>query len=315
MTEQKAIVITEPMDLSLEQKARLAALGPVVAHDDKPSRDEWLERTRGFPVVCSGKCGLNERIDGEIGTEGVYSLDKDTFVSHPLTSTAWIDAERIKKAGITVSYAPGANRVAVAEWAMIMMLRMVRDLSQEVGRSERDLPLQRTDSLEGMNIAILGRGNVGTAIGERADTFDMNVSYLLRGGSLVDVVRGADIVVNSLSSKPENHGMLGPEFFLESMPEGARFVSMTNPAIYDLDAMVKAISQGRLRQAAIDIGDRLPGDVTHPNYRRLADLHDPRIFVTAQVAHFTKRSALRSYDMMIGNIEAMQRGQPTNLVR
>lgn len=56
------IVVTQPMRLSEEQKGRLEKLGevPNVAEDVPVSAEEWLKRTNGADVVCSGIFGLRD---------------------------------------------------------------------------------------------------------------------------------------------------------------------------------------------------------------------------------------------------------------
>ena len=47
----KKIVVTNPMGLSEEQKARLNKLGEVTYFDEMPSSpDEWLKRCQGFEI-------------------------------------------------------------------------------------------------------------------------------------------------------------------------------------------------------------------------------------------------------------------------
>ena len=308
----KKIVVTEPMGLSPEQKERLQSLGKVVFHDDVPSREDWLKRAGEADIVCSGKSGLNDRIGDKEGTEGVYALKKGTFVSHPYTNTAWMDRGKLKKAGITVSYAPGCNKDAVAEWVLFMALALFRKFPEALNRKKLEPRLQRTESLYGKNIVILGKGNVGTAVGERAEAFHMRVSYLRRGDDLAKTVKDAAIAVNCLSSLPANKGILDREFFFDSLPDDAYFISMTNPSLYDVEGMIEALEEGKLRGAGIDIGSSFPGNAEHPDYQKV--LH-PKILATPQIGHYADISAKISFDMMIENIAAFLGGKPIHLVK
>ena len=147
MQNRWKIVITEKMDLSQTQLERLGGLGSVLKHDDNPSRDEWLDRTCSADFICSGKLGLSSRIGDEPGTEGVYFLRPGSFVSHPFVNVAWMDKERLRKRDITISYAPGNNRDAVAEWGVFMTLAMSRNFFPAINKSEKLPALERTESL------------------------------------------------------------------------------------------------------------------------------------------------------------------------
>jgi phosphoglycerate dehydrogenase-like enzyme len=125
---------------------------------------------------------------------------------------------------------------------------------------------------------------------------------------MYDVVRGADLVVNCLSSKVENNEVLDKEFFASTMERGSVFVSMTNPAIYSIGGLLEALSSGRVRGAAIDVGNTFPGDTRHASYEKFTNFLDVHtrfedvLLVTPQVAHFSDASQRSSFDVAIENV-------------
>lgn len=202
-----------------------------------------------------------------------------------------------------------------------------------INKRDNEPRLVRSRTLKGKSVAILGRGAVGGRVGEVLGAMGMDVRYLRRRGggggddgdggmgdgdactSICDIVQGVDLVVNCLSSKSENMNLLNDEFFKSHMSKGSIFVSMTNPSIYSIDGLLSALYSGRIRGAAIDIGNTYPGDVHQVNYGRFVDFLDRHptfedvLIVTPQVAHFSDTSQKSSYDMAIENVRYAASGR------
>ncbi|QQG49673.1 MAG: hypothetical protein HZB70_02645 [Candidatus Berkelbacteria bacterium] len=316
----KSIVVTSPLDLSEEQKNRLGRQLVVSYHDSEPATAaEWLERCKGFEFVCSGKSGMTWPVkdDGPKDDYALYHLEAGSCVSFPFVNVNLFPKDRVREAGINLGYAPGCNAGSVAEWVMLAILGIYRLPHDEDG----DI-LQRKRSLIGKKLTVLGgNGHVGKEVIKRAQPFDMEVTNFCRHkedassapscqSDLTLAVADADVVVNCLSSNPENQGMLNAEFF-QSMRSGSVFVTMTSPAstggVWVIPDLLAALDSNHLYVAAIDIGNRAPGDETAPTYLEVKD--HPAILATPQIAHFTDVSAERSFDMMIDNIEAAIKGE------
>jgi phosphoglycerate dehydrogenase-like enzyme len=341
MTTQRTLGITEPLDFSPKQERELETIasefGLVVVRLTPPSpsvvgvpvpisRDEWIEFVSRCDYVISGKQGLSAKITcgggdgdcGDYGTEGIYSARPGTVISHPFVNVAWVDKKRLAENNITLLNAPGCNRDAVAEWVLGCAMTLFREMGKSWNKRNVEPRLARTRSLAGKSAAVLGKGAVGTRVGEVLMAMKMDVKYLERGGgrqSIYDVVRDVDLVVNCLSSKVENRNVLDADFFMQSMSPGCVFVSMTNPSIYDIDGLLNAILSGRLRGAAIDVGNTYPGDVEQANYKKFIDFLDihpqfeDSLLVTPQVAHYSDSSQRTSFDMAIENIRYAASGR------
>ncbi|MFQ6010424.1 MAG: hydroxyacid dehydrogenase, partial [Candidatus Aenigmatarchaeota archaeon] len=164
---KKKIVVTQPMDLLPDQIEKLKSLGELVKYDDlASSHDEWLERVKDADIIFTGKYGLKQKI---------YEL-KDKFIVVPFVAVGWIDKEKLKERNITFAYSPGCNKDAVAEWIVAMMLILSRNLKKYV-RVE-SLPKEfppRTPGLSTKIVYILGKGNIGTRVGEICEALNMNV--------------------------------------------------------------------------------------------------------------------------------------------
>jgi len=298
----KKIVVANPMGFSEEQKSRLEKLGEVTYFDNMSSSpDEWLKRCQGFDIVCSWMLGLREK----------YGDLKDVFISVPFVGVGtFADPEILKANNITICNSPGCNRHAVSEWIIYMILSTMRGLDKYL-RTNTVAPLNPPPTgLAGKNITILGQGSIGKRVGVVCEALEMKVSFFKRGDNLLEAVKGADIIVDVLSTNPTSKGLLNRDFF-QSVKTRAIFISVTVDAIVDFDAMLEALDQGKLSFVAHDVANAKSGDGTDPLYQKLCK--HPRVYVTPHIAGFSDVTTQIGNEMMIGNIEAWLKGKPINV--
>ncbi len=300
------IVVTNKQGFTPEQEARLNSLGDVTYYDTIPeSGQEYLKRVKGADIICSGTAGLQD----------AYDQLKDVYVTVGFVSVAFVDTEVMRKNGVTISNAPGANHHAVSEWVVWMMLTMLRKLDTALNRKETyrkngDLP-KLEEGLADKRLAVLGAGNVGKQVGRLAEAFDMQVSYFKRGDNLLEVVNDADVIVDTLSSNPDTQKILNQEFF-QSLKKGSYFITVTRAEVTDEDAMLAALDDGILAGVATDCGGVLVGDTEDPLYQKM--LAHPKVYATPHIAYSATKSFKLGNDIMIDNVEAYINGKPQNVV-
>ena len=216
-----------------------------------------------------------------------------------------IDVEGAANRGIFVANCPGKNSVAVAELTMGLILSLDRQIPDNVadardGRWNKKAYAQ-AEGLKGRTIGIVGLGNIGTAVMQRARAFDLNVIAWSR--SLTPevaeekmgigyregpeaVARDASIVTLHVASTPETENLADRAFF-EALPEGATFINTTRAAVVDEDALAWALDEKDLR-AGIDVMEGEPAskqaDFEHP----LAD--HPNLYMTHHIGASTQQA-------------------------
>jgi phosphoglycerate dehydrogenase-like enzyme len=300
------IVVTNNQDLTEDQILRLNSLGDVTYYDTLPhSAEEYLERVKDADIICSGTAGLQD----------AYAQLKDVYVTVAFVSVAFVNLDVLKSNNVKISNAPGANRHAVSEWIMAMMILLMRDLPGALNRTETyrkdgNLP-PITPGLAGNKVTILGYGNVGKRVGELAEAFGMDVRFFKRGDDLNASVHDADVVIDTLSSNHSTHKLLDEEFF-NSVKNGSYFITVTRGEIADEDAVLRALDKGQLRGVASDCGGILVGDTEDPLYKKL--LNHPKVLVTPHVSYNSEMSRKLGADLMIDNVEAWVKGRPQNIL-
>jgi D-3-phosphoglycerate dehydrogenase len=216
-----------------------------------------------------------------------------------------IDVEGAANRGIFVANCPGKNSVAVAELTMGLILSLDRRIPDNVidaraGQWNKAAYAQ-ADGLKGQTLGIIGLGNIGREVLQRARAFGVNVIAWSRslkpeeaeekmGIGYRDgpeaVARDADIVSLHVASTPETENLADRSFF-EALPNGALFINTTRAAVVEEDALAWALDEKNVR-AGIDVMEGEPSskqaDFDHP----LSD--HPNLYVTHHIGASTQQA-------------------------
>lgn len=299
------IVVTQDLGLNPENIEKLKQLGDLTIYNEiSRTPEEWLSRCRGADIICTGKYGIK--------TKKAYEL-QNVFYALPFVGVGFFDKKKLREKNITVSYCPGCNTDAVAEWIIGMIINLFRNLPQMTNNatlSESEI-LKETLGLTNKKITIIGKGNIGSRVGIICDALDMRVRYYRRENNLIRSIEDADIVVNTLGKNTTTDNILDENFF-NSLKRGSFFISVTNPSIFDTNAMIKSLDKNRLSKAAIDAGEVQFGNVKDSYYKKL--LKHPKIFATLHIAYNTDITTALCNKMMIENIEAWLNKKPINIL-
>src|SRR5215218_10123489 len=179
-----------------------------------------------------------------------------------------VDVAAATRLGIMVVNAPQSNVISAAEHTVALILAQARNIPQahnalRDGRWERGR-FQGAE-LYGKTLGILGLGRVGALVAQRANAFGMRLlaydPFVSREraahmgvelASLAEVLARADVVTIHLPKTPETTGLIG-EAELAAMKRGARLVNTARGGIVDEAALAKAVGDGQLAGAALDV--------------------------------------------------------------
>jgi len=126
-------------------------------------------------------------------------------------------------------------------------------------------------------VLVVGAGPIGQAIGRSCRGLGMRVRGVARTArpregefeailgidELVDAVRWADFVVDALPATPETRHAFGEEAFAAMSPS-TRFVNVGRGSTVDEEALVRALREGRLAGAALDVFEEEPLPASSP---------------------------------------------------
>jgi D-3-phosphoglycerate dehydrogenase len=190
-----------------------------------------------------------------------------------------IDVETATRRGIMVVNAPQSNVLSAAEHTMALLLALSRNLPQAHGALRRGAwERERFQGVElhGKTLGIVGLGQVGRMVAQRALSFGMRLiaydPYVSRDRArqlsvelmpdLEALLVQADFVTIHLPRTSETEGLIGRRE-LALMKEGARLVNTARGGLVDEDALADALRAGRLAGAALDVFETEPA-TKHP---------------------------------------------------
>jgi D-3-phosphoglycerate dehydrogenase len=188
-----------------------------------------------------------------------------------------IDIPAATEMGVAVFNAPGGNTIAAAELTMALLISVARNIpaaeaSLRNGRWDR--AAFKGVELRGKTLGLIGAGRIGSEVGIRCKAFDMDViaydPYLsptraeelgIEMVGLEDVIDRGDFISIHVPLTDETRGIIGPAA-LERMKPTAFVVNASRGGVVDEAALAKALHNGDITGAALDVyeNEPLPAD-------------------------------------------------------
>ena len=191
--------------------------------------------------------------------------------------TNQVDLHAARERGIPVFNAPFSNTRSVAELVIgeiVMLLRQIFPRSNAAHGGGWDKSATDAREVRGKTLGIVGYGNIGSQLSTLAEAIGMKVIYYdhtdkLRHGntepteSLADLLDRSDIVSMHVPETPATHGMIG-EGEIRRMKRGGYLINNSRGTVVDLEALARAIKDGHLAGAALDVFPVEPSSNAHP---------------------------------------------------
>jgi D-3-phosphoglycerate dehydrogenase len=236
-----------------------------------------------------------------------------------------IDLNAAIRYGVFVVHAPRGNAIAVSEHTMLLLLALVRhlpaaDCSMKAGRWDKNRLLGV--ELHGKVLGIIGLGRVGTEVARRAQAFGMRVMASdpfvssqqaqqvgVRLQSKDEVLQHADFITlhAAITENKENHPKLLGTHELALLKPGAYLVNCARGNLIDEQALLCALTEGRLAGVALDVFSQEPIGSDHAILRQL--LSHERVLATPHLGASTVEAQVRVASEVARNIIAALRGE------
>ena len=237
------------------------------------------------------------------------------------------DLGQIAARGVMLTNSSGVSAPNMAEHVLGMMIALTRRfprlLRAQIQREWRDEATHReVAELQGQTVLIVGIGEVGRAVAQRAAAFGMRVNGLRRRsdappagfdqifaiGDFHAAVADADHVVVTLPNTPRSRGLFDAAAFAAMKP-GAAIYNVGRGQVIDTSALIVALESGHLGGAGLDVTDPEPLPVDSPLWEM------ENVLITAHTSGATPRYWERQADLIAENIRRIQHGElPCNLV-
>ena len=288
--------------------APLERLGSLLCYDSS-TPEEALERVSDCDVLIVNKV----RVTPEL-IDAAHDLK---LICETATGVNNIDIEYAAKKGIPVRNVAGYSTSTVAQATFMHILSLVGSapyFDDAVKSGRYSASGMFTDvsvnwwELAGKTIGIIGMGNIGRKVAQIAEAFGMNVCYFSTSGTshckdypslpLEQLLAQADIVSVHAPLNERTDALIG-EKELAMMKPSAYIVNMGRGGIVVEEALVKAVDEGVIAGAALDVYsvEPLPEDSCYLKAR-----HPERFRFAPHVAWASEEARARLLGMVAENI-------------
>lgn len=257
--------MSKPVVLIAEElsPATVAALGPdfEIRHTDGSDRGALLADIVDVDALLV-------RSATQVDAEALAAASKLSIVARAGVGLDNVDVTAATQHGVMVVNAPTSNIISAAELTLAHILASARKLgagNTSLRAGEWNRSKYTGVELFEKTLGIIGLGRIGALVAERARAFGMNLvaydPYIsdARAGqmgvtllTLDELLEASDFITVHMPKTPETIGLIGEEALTKVKP-GVRIINVARGGIVDEEALAKAIEEGRVAGAGIDV--------------------------------------------------------------
>lgn len=254
-----------------------------------------ITELRQMATIVAGDSSrdFSDADDAEIilNWSGSQALLRDVFLMSP--HVRWIHSRsagleqtlfpELIQSEVVLTNGSGVFSASLGEFVVAAILHFAKDFRRMI-RNQMAGVWEQFDvtMISGQTLGIVGYGSIGRAVAVRARALEMNVlalkRLLSRGAKedpLIDryyaseqrleMLSQCDYIVVTLPLTEETRGLIAePEFAV--MKKNAVIINVGRGPAVDERAMIRALSENRIRGAALDVFDQEPLPQGHPFY-------------------------------------------------
>jgi len=283
-------------------------------------------------------------IYSDLGAEVLGQFEYLKLIATRSTGFDHIDTECCGEQQVTVCNVPTYGDTTVAEHVFGLLLAISHKLVEAADRTRRgDFSLQglRGFDLRGKTLGVIGTGNIGQCVIEIANGFGMEVLAYdvvqdekaaerlgFRYVEMDELLSNSDIITLHVPANEKTHHLLSVEEFGE-MKDGVVLINTARGSVVDIQALVRAFSEGKVAAAGLDVlpdepAIREEAELLRSVYRKKYDLETllsnhillrlRDVVITPHSAFNTREAIERILSTTVENIAAFARSEPQNVV-
>ena len=296
-----------PGDLSWDA---LRELGSCEIYD-RSAPDEIVPRSTSAEIVLTNKVKLN----------GEYMSSVSTLKYIGVTATGYniVDVAAARERTVIVTNVPTYGTQSVAQMTFALLLELTQHVGHHAqtvraGRWTRspdfcywDYPLIE---LDGLTLGIIGFGRIGKMVGQLAEAFGMKVLSYSRKQPVAEMetlFRRSDIISLHCPLTPQTEHLVN-EKRLAWMKPTAFLLNTSRGPLIDESALAKALNEGRIAGAGLDVLAVEPPTADNPLLRA------KNCLITPHIAWATRAARSRLMEAVVENVRAYLTGESKNVV-
>jgi len=289
--------------------ARLQALVEVTLHEGDAPLDPAgvIAAARDVDFIIVDR---STSVPGEI----FAGLPKLKAVMRSAIDIRNIDVEAASRAGVLVTHAEAGFVQSVVELTLGLLVDLSRGMSRAAAAYHRgEMPEIRVGrQLGGSTVGIIGYGRISRALAPLLAGLGMTVlvsdpyaqidDRRFTKLPMDDLLARADYVICLAIANDETENLLDEAAFARMKPD-AFFINMSRGNLVDEAALAKALTEGRIAGAAMDVG-RAPDQMPSPELARL-----PNVIATPHVGGLTPPASESQAMDTVRQVEALVKGE------
>lgn len=296
-----------PGDLSWDA---LRELGSCEIYD-RSAPDEIVPRSTSAEIVLTNKVKLN----------GEYMSSVPTLKYIGVTATGYniVDVAAARERKVIVTNVPTYGTQSVAQMTFALLLELTQHVGHHAqtvreGRWTRapdfcywDYPLIE---LDGLTLGVIGFGRIGKMVGQLAEAFGMKVLTYSRKQPVAEMetlFRRSDIISLHCPLTPQTEHLVN-EKRLAWMKPTAFLLNTSRGPLIDESALAKALNEGRIAGAGLDVLAVEPPTADNPLLRA------KNCLITPHIAWATRAARSRLMEAVVENLRAFLAGESKNVV-
>ena len=268
--------------------------------DTGPTREELAALVADAEGLL---CLLTDRIDRDL----LDRAPKLRAIANYAVGSDNVDLTAAAARGIPVGVTPDVLTDATADLAMALLLAVARRLPDaaaalRVGdHSEWGPSAWLGMELAERTLLVIGPGRIGRAVARRAEAFGMNVLFAGQGDDLHELLSRADAVSLHVPLTDATRHLID-DVALRAMRPDAILVNTARGAVVDQDALRRALEEGVIGGAGLDVTDPEPLPPDHPLFAA------PNLLVLPHIGSATHAARGRMADRAVANLLAALAG-------
>ncbi|MGA1596502.1 MAG: NAD(P)-dependent oxidoreductase, partial [Candidatus Nanopelagicales bacterium] len=262
--------MSKPVVLIAEElsPATVEALGPAfeIRHCDGADRGQLLAALPEADAVLI-------RSATQMDPEAIAAGTKLKVIARAGVGLDNVDVKAATQAGVMVVNAPTSNIVSAAELAVALLLSVARNVvPANIALKNGEWKRSKYNGVElsEKTVGIVGLGRIGVLVAQRLSAFGVKLiaydPYVqparaaqigVRLVPLDELMRESDFITVHLPKTPETAGLIGEEQLKLAKPT-MYLINAARGGIVDEDALFRAISDGRVAGAGLDVYAKEP---------------------------------------------------------
>ncbi len=312
-------------------------IGFEVKSTEQPLRTDLVDQYADAEIISTF-------INGQLDNEVLKQFNQLKLIATRSTGFDHIDLQYCNEHDIAVCNVPSYGSHTVAEHVFGLLLTLSHRLEQAIDRTRKGdfspRGLQGFD-LKGRTLGVVGTGDIGLNAIRIAKGFGMDVLAFdvvekeeaaaelgFRYCSLNELLSHCDVITLHVPANEKTHHMISDSQF-SKMKHGSVLINTSRGEVVDIHAMLRALADGRLAAAGLDVLPEEPvireeAELLRSVYEQKHNLdtllanhlltHMRNVVVTPHSAFNTVEAVHRILNTTIENIVSFSRGENVNHV-